>query len=396
MTPRASLGSALPVLLVAALLVIGAWAALPPARPGGSATLLGVEPNGAGTAARVQVRSGSTGLSVHAAALSMVEAPESGPVYLFSDPTFPELYATHDESTGILAQLTGELASMEPSRPVSTVGAGALGDLLEQTSGATLVIVDGVVPDDIWSNSTDRLAQWVAAGGTLVWAGGPLGFSSGHPNPEGGFDYDGPGWSGEARLAGWWLTDPNESTSTGSSRDPSASIGTGASPAALALGVQFYGTAYGANVTALLGHGGVDLGWSEPARGAFGARTSVAGFVVGAGAVYYFGESARTPGGAALPLAANDLCADIALLVALGYRPVSTPLVAANDIELGPWAATTVVLSLAGHGPYLELFVRSALPGVLMLYWQTTVAVGEPTPRRHVHGAPRRFLREGE
>lgn len=74
------------------------------------------------------------------------------------------------------------------------------------TTGAVLVVASGVLPDTVFTKSTNLLSPWIASGGTLVWLGDTIGTYSGSPGVP--LQYPSPanpGVNGTNQFINWTL-----------------------------------------------------------------------------------------------------------------------------------------------------------------------------------------------
>ncbi|MCI4370547.1 MAG: hypothetical protein L3J81_04370, partial [Thermoplasmata archaeon] len=201
----------------------------------------------------IRLTAGTIALAVHVGILPGTER-FPGPIHVFADPSYPEPNGSFTTTEEVAERVALALSGSGDSVPIDTVNGGALPALLAAGPVGTLVVLGGLVPDTVLSNSSTTLAAWVTGGGTLMWAGGPLGWSEGHPTP-GGFVSDPLGWQGQLDLVHYPMSDVGR---------PGPLLSWNASPIAAAFGTTYNGTPAGADTSAVGGNGGVDLGLIGP------------------------------------------------------------------------------------------------------------------------------------
>jgi hypothetical protein len=140
-------------------------------------------------------------------------------------------------------------------------------------------------------------------------------------------------------------------------------MGSSASPLGGALSLTYNGTLYGANVTQLIDHGGLSMGY-ETVPGSSGDRTSIAFLPVGHGALYYFGGGVGSPTHVTVPYAGLRLSLDVAHLLAFNLAPVDGG-IAVDDRTIPPAGEVTMVLSVRLSASGLLLLVESSVEGVV-------------------------------
>ncbi|MCI4335701.1 MAG: hypothetical protein L3K17_00680 [Thermoplasmata archaeon] len=229
-----------------------------------------------------------------------------------------------------------------------------------------------------------------------MWAGGPLGFSAGHPTVPSGFHYDSPAWAGQLDLAGFPLTDVARLAPRGTATTtPSPPLlGTNQSSLGGALDLQYPGTADGANVSEVVAHAGVVLGTIAASPGPAGVspRTSICFLPVGEGGIYYFGGADLSSYQSYVPFANGwitggtlDVASDMAELIGLGFTPVSGPSTS-QDVQLGPGESIVKSLSLANYTGGVAVLVRCGVDWTTFALWGESI--GSP-PLPFVGAVPR-------
>jgi hypothetical protein len=308
-------------------------------------------------------------------------------LYFLVDPALPSFYASRTDVTFAMIRAQHFLSQMGSPIPVSAVSANDVGTMLRVDPHAALAIIGTPAPASILTRGSSPLSKWVRDGGTLYWAGGPLGYSAGTASPGQPFSYANLFWQGQIGLVGFSLTDPAVigPSSTVVPTPPPPLYGSRPSVLASQLGTLYHGTPDGANVTRLLAHGGFDLGQdSIPAPGTqSGQRTSLAFVPVGAGCVYFFGGADYSGYAGYVPVASGwvaggtvEISEDIALLSGLG---LATPLgrLASANVTVGAWSSASTQLTLPAYAGPVTVLVRSETVGVIFSFWSN--AFGDPT-----------------
>ncbi|HZY92837.1 MAG TPA: hypothetical protein VFG07_08755 [Thermoplasmata archaeon] len=319
-------------------------------------------------------------------------------MFVLLDPSFPGAYAAYADLAFIPIRLSGFLNLMDSGDSVHTIQGNQVADTLLANPGAVMVIVGTPAPDTVLSQNSSLLSDWVHAGGLLVWAGGPLGFSSGHPGPGGSFSYESLHWAGQTQLVGFNLTDPAPILPRGSASPypPPPLMGLNSTPMQSALGMLYLGTADGANVSQVTAHGGVILGTTARTPGEPGVspRASIAYIPVAQGGVLFFGGADLSSYQAYLPYASGwisegtiDVAEDIAVFLGLGYSPIIGP-VASGDVDVPPGATISETLDLRGYVGTVVLLVRSTVDGSVLSLWGTSTTTAGLPPLGLAGGGP--------
>lgn len=321
---------------------------------------------------------GALPLAAHVALLPGSTGALRDPTVLyFADTRFPSLYASPSDTFSIGSRIATYFPLLGSHDRIVFADASTLGGLLLNHPYGTLVVAGGgVLPDSIFSPVSDTLKNWVLGGGTLVWAGGPLGYSSGYLGADGQFVYDSLYWAGQTDFLGFPLTDPNAGGAANST--PPGTYAPSPGRLAAALGITYQGVPTGANVTRLEAHGGFALGFIS-GRDPTGAapRTSLAFLTVGAGSVYYFGGAVFQGGVGYVPQGSVNVSEDIALLLALGYRPAAGAS-AYVDMTVGSFATRSLTLEVPMPPAGLVAFVRSSVQGGVLIFWSAAVPATGP------------------
>lgn len=342
------------VLLLEGLVVVGVNLT-----PDLRTTVLDVRSQNGTLTVTFELRAGPGPVSAHVALLPG-SVGARGPVYFFADSAYPDTYGSYTYTREIGERVALLLAGVASAPPVGFVDGPGLRDLLDIGGPATVVVLGGIVPDFVLSNSTGLLPSFVREGGTLIWAGGPLGAQEGHPLPNAPFEWNPMGWAGQVKLAGYRVSDvlANNSSSPLLAAEPS--------PIGSALGIRYNGTPSGANVSELAAHDGLDLGFtSGPDPSGAAPRSSLAYLPVGHGSIFFFGGS-FSPGTRAfrfVPSADFSLSADLGLLLGTGYEPAAGAS-AARDVSLPAYGSAVVTLSLPMGGLGGQAVALVAEPGI--------------------------------
>lgn len=306
---------------------------------------------------------------VHAALFTGHEVGVTRQAYLLADPNFPAVFGGTPDVLALGVRVSQQLTQMGSNQSLRTVTADQLANVLTHDSTGILVVVEyGILPSTIFSNTTDLLGPWIRGGGTLIWAGGPLGYYNGTVgSPPGRWVPSGPAWNGQVRLVGFPLTDPPVAAPPGWPAVPLGGpvMGSIPSPLAQGLALGYNGTIYGANVSQLVSHGGLSMGFlSGTDPNAIGARTSIAFLRVGLGAIYYFGGAVGGPTHQTVPYGGLRLSLDVAHLLAFDLAPVAGR-TSTQDTTVPPAGVVTMVLTIPLSSSGILLLVETAVEGVV-------------------------------
>lgn len=306
-------------------------------------------------------------------------------VIALGDPRYPYSYGPLSDATSDATWIWRYLDALgaPAAPPIGLTDSSALPSILAAHPNGTLLILNsGLVPSSVLSPTNSTLADWIRAGGTLVWAGGPIGYAQATIGPDGSFEGRYSGWAGQVELLGFNLTSPPPP-----GVPDSALFGSAATPLSAALGLTYSFAADGANVSALEAHGGTSIGW-EVAAGALdglSARTSIAFLPVGNGTLWYFGGGTAAPGIAQIPAGSPTLSQEIALLLDLGYVP-GPGASSTRTAELRPLTSATYELGVPGPPAGVVAIVLAPVPGSTLYVWSEVltqpVVRADPTGRR--------------
>lgn len=293
-------------------------------------------------------------------------APEPRPAFVFSDSSSAAQFGTLSDVQATYSRVQVLLGQLGSPTSISLVDAATLPAVLGANADGILVVSEyGVLPASVLSNTTDLIRPWLGEGGTLIWAGGPLGYyTEGVPGSPSTVTAE-LRWQGQSELLGFPLTDPPEHQSPNATPAEGPLLGSIDTPLGNALGIEYTGTAFGANVTEVSSHGGVSMGFETPPN-ASGAspRTSLAYVPVGHGGLFYFGGGIWTQDHQNFPEAGLRLSLDIGNLLSSPFVPSPGPSVS-RTLNLSAFQTTSVHLALDDRGSATGLLVRSAIAGVI-------------------------------
>jgi hypothetical protein len=331
---------------------------------------------GTGLTAEVSISNGLVPMSAQVSLLPGHLAPSSDTtIFYLADSQFPSLYSPFSSTRSIGVRVGQYLELMgSPLQVIDVSAPEVTGALADHPKGTLAIVGTGVIPDTLYSANVSTLRSWIVGGGTLVWAGGPLGYSEGHPAPA-GFVYDSLGWVGPTKFFGYPLSDPVNLNSTDPDDFP-PTYGTVVTPLGADLGLVYTGTPSGANVSQVAAHGGLTLGVRTPGgptNASPAARTSLAWVPLGSGGIWYFGGALFASPVGYIPQASVNLSEDIALVLGLGYRP-SAGLSESRTVTLGSLASTTVTVSVADRSAGVVAIVRGQTQGALFYFFSETLA----------------------
>jgi hypothetical protein len=327
------------------------------------------DPNELGTGLSVPVTFASHlefPIALHAALLPVTYSKTPRAAFVFEDPGFAVRFGSFSDLDGLYGRVATELSLSSSPTSLTAVDAAQLPSALAANPEGILIVAEvGALPSTVFSNSTDLLGSWMHGGGTLVWAGGPLGFYSQNPagisGPNGTI---GPGWNGQELLLGYPLVDPPKNGSLGYTPLENGNL-TGTLPTALCegLGLQYDGTLYGANVTQVQEHGGVSLGYETPPlpTSAASPATSLAYVPVGSGSLFYFGGADYGPG-VSVPSGGLLLSYDVAELLQFPYIPSSGEVSIVN-LNLTAFETETITLGVSDRETGIALLVETQVIG---------------------------------
>jgi hypothetical protein len=148
-----------------------------------SVSIKSVHAGGQSTSIQLAIAHGSNDQFVQLAAFPLSSRPLRQPsIYVYTDGSYPTAGVVPTVALGIFDHLDGELVARQYTQPVVGVTASEVADVLRDTSRANermVVMMTGVLPAVIFSNTVDLLSPWVTAGGVVVWGGGAIGYWSG-------------------------------------------------------------------------------------------------------------------------------------------------------------------------------------------------------------------------
>ncbi len=346
-------GVAAVVLAIALISVVG-----PLAGPVVTATVERVQPAAGGTSITVSM----SNHRVFAAPVNVAVLPgtfygaATRPIFAFEDARASCLFGSQSDVASVVSRVQETLSGLGLTQPIQVENAsGVLGVLAGSPHAILLLLECGVIPISPLDPSDLALHNWIAAGGTLVWAGGPLGFyNQVVTSPTYGLDT--PGWAGQTELVGFPIANIVPGPPGIPVAWPKATAGTVPSARASALGLSYAGVTYGANASEVSAHGGVNLGWNATVGPT--SRMSLAYIPVGAGGVLYFGGALWAFDGPSVPDAGADLGYDLSILLALGLTYLPGPIVSTSVLLRG-WSTVEVTLTAGPSVAPLAIVVES-------------------------------------
>jgi hypothetical protein len=380
--PAVRTGFTTSVLALLTVALVGATGVLSTSRataPLYEATVVAVGSGLTSSTASVTIQVGAVAMDAHVGLIPGSRWP-AGPIDFFADPAYPSPYATYTQVRALAERVAVSLGASGAGRAVSIVDSAGLSAELATTGPATVVVIGGLLPDTVLRGAASPLERWILAGGSLVWAGGPLGFTEGHPLPNGTFYWDPLLWEAQLDLVGFPLSDPGNGGPLSASTPSSI---------AATLGLAYNGTPSGANVTQVSHYGGTILGWTTgPGPQGESARASLVSIPVGAGRVLFFGGAfvAATRPQQYVPLADFTLSADLALLFQTGFAAHGSGGVSVN-LELAAGARRTVTVT----GPFVspEALLIVSAPSVPVFFASFAVYLDFASPAASGGGATR-------
>lgn len=319
----------------------------------------------------ITLRSTEGVLGGHVALLSGTTLTIPSHVFVFYDPAFPSSYTSTSDILWLKSELAQNLAIYSPGVRVSFVNADQLPETLLTNPKAALIDFGyGIIPSDVFGPNTSLLRSWIEGGGTFIWAGGPLAYFIGMNLPNGGFQEVDLGWAGQVALVGYNLEDPVGNPSVHSY---GALVANNESELCAALGLEYKGTADGANVSQVNAHGGRVLGYLSHGVGPSSDRTSLAWLPLGSGSLYFFGGATWANGLGMVPNADVTLSADLAFILSIGFipDPEATSFI---DVNIPPYGSTSVTLVDFTPGPDQLVLVSSTVAGTYLSLWFDRIA----------------------
>jgi hypothetical protein len=109
--------------------------------------------------------------------------PRVSTVYLYFDASYPWSYSNLVDWYGLSTQIVTVSEFRGAAINVIVLDAAQLPGFLNTTPtlGEVLIVASGVLPDTVFTKSTNLVTPWVEGGGTLVWIGDKIGGYSGMP-----------------------------------------------------------------------------------------------------------------------------------------------------------------------------------------------------------------------
>ncbi len=333
-------------------------AAAPLAGPVVTATVERAQPVAGGTSITVSVSNHRIfPAPVNVAVLpGTLHGAKSRPIFAFEDARASCFFGSPSDVASVVSRVQQTLAGLGLTQPIQVENAsGVLGVLADSPHAILLLLECGVVPISPLDPADLALHNWLVGGGTLVWAGGPLGFyDQVVTSPT--YALQTPGWAGQTELVGFPIANIVPGPPGIPAAWPKATSGTVPSARAAALGLSYAGVTYGANASEVSAHGGVNLGWNATVGST--SRMSLAYIPVGAGAVLYFGGALWAYAGPSVPDAGADLGYDLSILLSLGLDFLPGPIVS-TSIVVGGLGRVGVTLTEGPSTAPLAIVVES-------------------------------------
>ncbi|MDQ1448726.1 MAG: hypothetical protein QOC79_1697, partial [Actinomycetota bacterium] len=123
--------------------------------------------------------------------LRIVAVPVTDPrpknIAVYVDNAYPVLGTDQRAAKGIFDHLHAELILQQYNGRVAQIDAAGFARALRDVRSAPrtiIVAMTGMFPARVFSTTTNLVSRWVAAGGTLVWGGSPIGAWSTPPSAE--------------------------------------------------------------------------------------------------------------------------------------------------------------------------------------------------------------------
>ena len=304
--------------------------------------------------------------------------PAERPIFFVEDPGHPVLFGSAADVVFQLQRIERSLTVFGPPPPISVVSTSDLPSVLATNPrGIVMVLESGVLPTSVLPPNSTYLRAWLYGGGTLVWAGGPIGFFQQADGPSGARILP-IGWRAQTQLLGYPLTDPTGNASAllplGQSGDSTASA---PSPYSSALATVYRGVPFGANLSQVFAHGGVDLGWDEPGPH---ARSSLVYLPEGYGSIFYFGGALSAPGSPGVADGGYSLAIDVARLLGTGFVPSPLGSPAYRHVAVDPFGSSSIRLDRVSPPTPAVLIVQSSVLGDDVFYWSNEISPGGTTP----------------
>lgn len=202
----------------------------------------------------------------------LAEAVQIRHVYVVVDPTAPIASTTREDVRGVFDRLRAELKLRGYGGSVSTITASGLARLMSgdaPPSKSAVVDTMGVLPQSVFSPSSDMLLRWLRQGGVMYWGGYTAGLL-----------YAGPGQS----VPEGWQNGPRELMGAAGDMAPHPlAQASKATSAARTLGLQYQGTSYSPSASEARSEGAQLLGYVSS------DRSSITSFPEGSGRLVVFG-----------------------------------------------------------------------------------------------------------
>jgi len=118
----------------------------------------------------------STNSAVAYTVLAYDDAKEVERLFIYYDEGYAVYGITHDQQDRYIRQTTVELATRGFAGEINIVNAAGLYDALnDYAEGDAVLMTSGVLPSTVYSDTENKMFEWVGDGGTLYWIGYAIG-----------------------------------------------------------------------------------------------------------------------------------------------------------------------------------------------------------------------------
>jgi len=118
----------------------------------------------------------STNSSVTYAVLTYDNAKEIERLFIYYDESYAVYEVNHEWQNRFIRQMIAELDTRGFAGEITIVNAGELSDALDDLKdGDAVLITSGVLPATVYSDTENKMFQWVEDGGSLYWIGYAIG-----------------------------------------------------------------------------------------------------------------------------------------------------------------------------------------------------------------------------
>jgi hypothetical protein len=116
----------------------------------------------------------STNSAVEYTVLVYDNAQEVERLFIYYDESYAVYGVTHDWQNRFIRQTVAELA-VRGITDVTIVNAKGLSDALDANPHGAVLMTSGILPDTVYTDTNNRMFEWVDGGGTLYWIGHAIG-----------------------------------------------------------------------------------------------------------------------------------------------------------------------------------------------------------------------------